>query len=89
MNVNKLLENKIVLVTGATSGIGESTARGLAAMGATVIAAGRSEEGAQAASERIQRAGGTGQRPGTRVYLPRSHLRSKVVLQPGARTRAA
>jgi retinol dehydrogenase 14 len=54
------MSGKIVLVTGATSGIGESTARGLAAMGATVIVAGRSEERAQAASERIQRGGGTG-----------------------------
>lgn len=54
------MSGKIVLVTGATSGIGESTERGLAAMGATVIVAGRSEERAQAASERIQQGGGTG-----------------------------
>src|SRR5438309_217168 len=54
------MAGKIVLVTGATSGIGESTARGLAAIGATVVVVGRSEQRAQAAQERIQRVGGTG-----------------------------
>jgi NAD(P)-dependent dehydrogenase (short-subunit alcohol dehydrogenase family) len=54
------MAGKVVLVTGATSGIGESTARGLAAIGATVVVVGRSEERSQAASERIQQAGGTG-----------------------------
>lgn len=55
---NDAMSGKIVLVTGATSGIGESTARGLAAIGATVVMVGRSEERAQAAIERIQRGGG-------------------------------
>jgi NAD(P)-dependent dehydrogenase (short-subunit alcohol dehydrogenase family) len=54
------MSGKIALVTGATSGIGESTARGLVAMGATVIVVGRSEERAQAAGERIQGSGGAG-----------------------------
>jgi NAD(P)-dependent dehydrogenase (short-subunit alcohol dehydrogenase family) len=57
---SQAMAGKIVLVTGATSGIGESTARGLAAIGATLILVGRSEEGAQAARERIQAAVGAG-----------------------------
>ena len=38
------MRGKICLVTGATSGIGEATARGLAALGATVIVHGRDED---------------------------------------------
>ena len=37
------LENKIALITGATGGIGETIAKGLAAHGATVVLTGRSE----------------------------------------------
>ena len=45
---------KICLVTGATAGIGEATASGLAALGATVVVAGRSMERCVAAVERIK-----------------------------------
>ena len=38
------MEDKICMITGATSGIGEATARTLAQMGATVILVGRSPE---------------------------------------------
>jgi len=38
------MQNKICLITGATSGIGQATAMALAQKGATVIVAGRSEE---------------------------------------------
>ena len=31
------LKDKIVLITGATSGIGKETARGLAQLGATIV----------------------------------------------------
>lgn len=45
MNVsNNLMKNKICLVTGATSGIGQVTARVLAEQGATVIIVGRNKE---------------------------------------------
>jgi NAD(P)-dependent dehydrogenase (short-subunit alcohol dehydrogenase family) len=38
------MQNKVVMVTGATNGIGLETARGLAAMGATVIGVGRNPQ---------------------------------------------
>lgn len=40
----KNVENKVVLITGATSGIGEATARVLVANGAKVVLSGRREE---------------------------------------------
>jgi len=43
----KKMKNKICLITGATSGIGQAAAIGLAKKGATVIVAGRSEERCQ------------------------------------------
>ena len=50
---------KIAVVTGAGSGMGEATARLLAARGATVVMAGRSEERLRAAADRIKADGGT------------------------------
>jgi retinol dehydrogenase-12 len=38
------MQNKVVMVTGATNGIGLETARGLASMGATVIGVGRNPQ---------------------------------------------
>jgi len=52
------LSGKICLVTGATSGIGEVTARRLAGMGATVTIVGRSAERAAATAARIKAATG-------------------------------
>lgn len=40
----KNVENKVVIITGATSGIGEAAARVLAANGAKVVLSGRREE---------------------------------------------
>jgi len=48
------MQNKICLITGATSGIGQATAMALAQKGATVIVAGRSEERCQATVAHIQ-----------------------------------
>ncbi|KAF0155307.1 MAG: short-chain dehydrogenase [Syntrophaceae bacterium] len=42
--MNKRLENKVAVITGGTSGIGEATAEVFAAHGAKVIIAGRSEQ---------------------------------------------
>lgn len=51
---------KIVLVTGATSGIGEATARAFARSGATVVAVGRSRDKGAAVAAECAAAGGVG-----------------------------
>lgn len=53
-SVGELLRGKVVLVTGATSGIGEQTARALAGRGATVVVNGRDPDRCQATIRRIQ-----------------------------------
>lgn len=52
------ISNKVVLVTGASSGIGEATARELAAAGATVVIGARRVERLQALKQEIETAGG-------------------------------
>jgi NADP-dependent 3-hydroxy acid dehydrogenase YdfG len=52
------LENKVALVTGATSGIGEATARAFARGGARVVVSGRSRERGEAVCGAIQQTGG-------------------------------
>lgn len=54
VGTDQSMTGKICLVTGATAGIGEATALGLAALGATVVVAGRSTERSAAAVERIK-----------------------------------
>ncbi|MDP7090800.1 MAG: SDR family NAD(P)-dependent oxidoreductase, partial [Dehalococcoidia bacterium] len=54
-----LLENKIVLVTGASSGIGRETAKVMAAHGAKIVAAARRESELAETVEQIKSAGGT------------------------------
>ncbi|MBU0703039.1 MAG: SDR family oxidoreductase [Chloroflexi bacterium] len=53
------MKDRICMVTGATSGIGEAAARTLAQMGATVIAVGRDPVRGAAALERIRSASGS------------------------------
>src|SRR5262245_43262976 len=49
------MKGKVCLVTGATAGIGEVTARELARRGACVVLAGRSRERCEAKAEAIRR----------------------------------
>lgn len=52
------MTNKVVLVTGASSGIGEATARELAAAGATVVIGARRVERLESLKREIEAAGG-------------------------------
>lgn len=53
-----MMKNKVILITGATSGIGKVAATELAKQGATVVIVGRSAEKAQATVKDIQQATG-------------------------------
>lgn len=56
--MSKLLENKIITVTGAATGIGEGSARVIAREGATVIVSDIDLKGAEETAQRIVAAGG-------------------------------
>lgn len=55
---DRMISDKIVLITGASSGIGEATVRTLAADGAHVVLAARRKDRLQAISEEIASGGG-------------------------------
>lgn len=57
-NPNGKFQNKVVLITGATSGIGEATARTFAQEGAKVFFCGRRENLGQTVEREIKNAGG-------------------------------
>ena len=52
------IENKVVIITGASSGIGEATALKLAAGGAKIVLGARREDKLQALVDKIKAAGG-------------------------------
>jgi NADP-dependent 3-hydroxy acid dehydrogenase YdfG len=52
------IESKVVVITGASSGLGEATARLLSAEGATVVLGARRQDRLKALAEVLTRAGG-------------------------------
>ncbi|KUP22567.1 SDR family oxidoreductase [Paenibacillus sp. DMB5] len=52
------IQNKVVIITGASSGIGEATAKLLASKGAKIVLGARREDRLKALTEEIQKAGG-------------------------------
>ena len=56
--MSKNIENKVVVITGASSGLGEATARHLAALGAKVVLAARRTDRLEAVVADITKAGG-------------------------------
>ncbi|MCO8169350.1 SDR family oxidoreductase [Pseudomonas sp. 21LCFQ02] len=56
--MSKNIEGKVVVITGASSGLGESTARHLASLGASVVLAARREDRLNAIVQDITAAGG-------------------------------
>ena len=54
------IEGKVILITGATSGLGATAAVSLAGKGAKVAITGRREELGRAVLDRIEAAGGEG-----------------------------
>ena len=57
------LKGQVAIITGASRGIGLAIAQALAAQDIAVALVGRSEATVQAASETIQKIGGSGHRP--------------------------
>ncbi|MEH7176205.1 SDR family NAD(P)-dependent oxidoreductase, partial [Priestia megaterium] len=53
------IQDKVVIITGSSSGIGEATAIHLAKKGASVVLAARNEEKLKNLAERINKDGGT------------------------------
>src|SRR3974377_879641 len=56
--MSKNIEGKVVVITGASSGLGESTARHLANLGATVVLGARRKNRLDAIVRELQAAGG-------------------------------
>jgi NADP-dependent 3-hydroxy acid dehydrogenase YdfG len=59
MTISPALSNIVAVITGASSGIGQATARNLARLGATVVIIGRRGDRLAALADEIQRAGGS------------------------------
>ena len=57
-NINNNIEGKVVVITGASSGLGEATARLLSAHGATIVLGARRVDRIQAVADELTNSGG-------------------------------
>jgi meso-butanediol dehydrogenase/(S,S)-butanediol dehydrogenase/diacetyl reductase len=64
------LKNKVALISGSGSGIGEATAKRLAQEGAAVVVVDLNEEGARRVAEEIRGAGGTAEALKANIAVP-------------------
>ena len=58
--MKKLFQNKVVVVTGASAGVGRAVVRGFAAHGADVALMARGRDGLEGAKKEVESAGGRG-----------------------------
>ncbi len=79
------LSDRVVIITGASSGIGEATARAMAHVGARVVAAARRAERLEALVTALQSTGGTALAVPTDVTVPAAtdHLARRTVEEFG------
>ena len=70
MNIDKGIQGKVVIITGASSGLGEATARHLAARGAKLVLAARRTDRLQALAREIEAGGGEALAVATDVVNP-------------------
>jgi NADP-dependent 3-hydroxy acid dehydrogenase YdfG len=70
MHTDTNITGKVVVITGASSGLGEATARHLAEYGATVVLGARRAERLQTLVDEITRAGGKASAMATDVTVP-------------------
>jgi NAD(P)-dependent dehydrogenase (short-subunit alcohol dehydrogenase family)/thioester reductase-like protein len=57
-NIRRILDGKVVLITGASSGIGHAVAKGLAESGATIVGVARSVDKLEVLRDELKAAGG-------------------------------
>jgi len=75
------IEGKVVVITGASSGLGEATARLLSAQGASVVLGARRIDRLRVLADELSRRGGKGITPGlegaAQILSPRQKPRTK------------
>jgi NAD(P)-dependent dehydrogenase (short-subunit alcohol dehydrogenase family) len=82
------IKDKVVVITGASSGLGEATARLLSARGASVVLGARRQDRVQALARELTATGGSRKWRRARWHLPRAARRRDMsCAQASARSR--
>ena len=74
MTQDRRLDGKVAIVTGASAGIGRSTARALAEVGASVVVTARREDRLAQLAKEIKRSGAH-RRETSALYCVRAHTK--------------